>query len=98
MVSFVEFFLKIYFSYFFFVFLAPKIPKITREEANAERLSQIPGIQRLGPIHKSSSPVQLTESETEYTVSCVKHCFTNHMIFQVRFSFYLFVVPCLKAF
>lgn len=71
----------------FFFILAPKIPKITREEANAERLSQIPGISRLGPIHKSSSPVQLTESETEYTVSCVKHCFTNHMIFQVSFFF-----------
>lgn len=72
------------------IFSAPKIPKITREEANAERLSQIPGIQRLGPIHKSSNPVQLTESETEYTVSCIKHCFTNHMIFQVRFIFFFY--------
>uniref|UniRef100_A0A1L8DWC7 Coatomer subunit gamma n=3 Tax=Nyssomyia neivai TaxID=330878 RepID=A0A1L8DWC7_9DIPT len=60
----------------------PKAPKITREEANAEKLSQIPGIQRLGPIHKSSLPVQLTESETEYTVSCIKHCFARHMVFQ----------------
>ncbi|XP_059621090.1 coatomer subunit gamma isoform X2 [Phlebotomus argentipes] len=60
----------------------PKAPKITREEANAEKLSQIPGIQRLGPIHKSSLPVQLTESETEYTVSCIKHCFAHHMVFQ----------------
>lgn len=59
-----------------------KAPKITREEANAERLSQIPGIQRLGPIHKSSASVQLTENETEYTVQCVKHCFTRHMVFQ----------------
>ncbi|XP_031636649.1 coatomer subunit gamma [Contarinia nasturtii] len=60
----------------------PKAPKITREEANAERLSQIPGIQRLGPLHKSSASVQLTENETEYTVQCVKHCFNNHMVFQ----------------
>lgn len=59
-----------------------KAPKITREEANAERLSQIPGIQRLGPLHKSSASVQLTENETEYTVQCVKHCFSNHMVFQ----------------
>lgn len=59
-----------------------KAPKITREEANAERLSQIPGIQRLGPLHKSSASVQLTENETEYTVQCVKHCFNNHMVFQ----------------
>ncbi|KAG4079919.1 hypothetical protein HA402_006231 [Bradysia odoriphaga] len=59
-----------------------KAPKISREEANAERLSQIPGIQRLGPIHKSSQSVQLTETETEYTVQCVKHCFGRHMVFQ----------------
>lgn len=59
-----------------------KVPKVTREEANAERLSQIPGIQRLGPLHKSSPSVQLTENETEYTVQCVKHCYTGHMVFQ----------------
>lgn len=59
-----------------------KLPKISREEANAERLLQIPGIQRLGPLHKSSQSVQLTENETEYTVQCIKHCFTNHMVFQ----------------
>lgn len=59
-----------------------KVPKISREEANAERLLQIPGIQRLGPLQKSSPSVQLTENETEYTVQCVKHCFTNHMVFQ----------------
>lgn len=58
------------------------MPQITREEANAERLSQVPGIQKCGPLHKSSMPVQLTESETEYTVSCIKHCYTNHMVFQ----------------
>lgn len=59
-----------------------KVPKQTREEINAERLSQIPGIQRLGPLHKSSPSVQLTENETEYTVQCVKHCYSNHMVFQ----------------
>lgn len=59
-----------------------KAPKISREEANAERLSQIPGIQRLGGIHKSSASVQLTETETEYTVQCIKHCFARHMVFQ----------------
>jgi coatomer subunit gamma len=59
-----------------------KTPRVTREEANVERLLQIPGIQRLGPLHKSSPPVQLTESETEYTVSCVKHCFAQHVVLQ----------------
>lgn len=60
----------------------PKTPRITREEANVERLLQIPGIQRLGPLHKSSPPVQLTESETEYTVSVTKHCFAQHIVLQ----------------
>jgi coatomer protein complex subunit gamma len=59
-----------------------KAPRVTREEVNVERLLQIPGIQRLGPLHKSSSPVQLTESETEYTVSCIKHCFAQHVVLQ----------------
>lgn len=45
-------------------------------------MSQIPGIQKCGPLHKSGMPTQLTESETEYTVSCITHCFTNHMVFQ----------------
>lgn len=59
-----------------------KVPEVSREEVNAERLSQIPGIQRLGPVYKSSAAVQLTENETEYTVQCVKHCFAHHIVFQ----------------
>lgn len=59
-----------------------KAPRVTREEVNVERLLQIPGIQRLGPLHKSSPLVQLTESETEYTVSCIKHCFAQHVVLQ----------------
>lgn len=59
-----------------------KAPRVTREEVNVERLLQIPGIQRLGPLHKSSPTAQLTESETEYTVSVVKHCFAQHMVLQ----------------
>lgn len=60
----------------------PKVPKKSREEVNAEKLALIPGINRLGNIHKSSIGVQLTENETEYTVQCIKHCFTRHMVFQ----------------
>lgn len=59
-----------------------KPPAVSREELNAEKLLQIPGIQRLGQLHRSSAPFQLTESETEYTVSCIKHCFANHIVFQ----------------
>lgn len=61
---------------------APKVPKITREEANAERLAQIPGIQSLGPLYRSSAPIQLTEAETDYTVQLIKHVYARHIVFQ----------------
>ncbi|XP_052858796.1 coatomer subunit gamma isoform X3 [Drosophila gunungcola] len=60
----------------------PRPPKITREEESAARLAQLPGIQVLGPIHRSTAPIQLTESETEYTVQCIKHIFGQHVVFQ----------------
>lgn len=34
-------------------------------------------------LNSSSSPTQLTESETEYQVTCVKHIFKEHVVFQV---------------
>ncbi|XP_017140652.1 coatomer subunit gamma [Drosophila miranda] len=61
---------------------APRPPKITREEESASRLAQLPGIQVLGPVHRSTAPIQLTESETEYTVQCIKHIFGKHVVFQ----------------
>lgn len=74
--------------YNLFCFIAPRAPKITREEESAARLAQLPGIQALGPIHRTTPAIQLTESETEYTVSCIKHIFPNHVVFQVRFLFF----------
>lgn len=64
-------------------FKAPRAHKITREEESAARLAQLPGIQALGPVHRTTSAIQLTESETEYTVSCIKHIFSTHIVFQV---------------
>ncbi|XP_061510592.1 coatomer subunit gamma isoform X1 [Anopheles gambiae] len=61
---------------------APKIARVNREEVNTEKLLAIPGIHHVGALHKSCAPVQLTESETEYTVSCIKHCFAHHIVFQ----------------
>ncbi|XP_017857842.1 PREDICTED: coatomer subunit gamma [Drosophila arizonae] len=61
---------------------APRAPKITREEESAARLAQLPGIQVLGPIHRSTAPIQLTESETEYTVQCIKHIFAEFVVLQ----------------
>uniref|UniRef100_A0A182J3G7 Coatomer subunit gamma n=1 Tax=Anopheles atroparvus TaxID=41427 RepID=A0A182J3G7_ANOAO len=61
---------------------APKIARVNREEVNTEKLLAIPGIHHVGALHKSCAAVQLTESETEYTVSCIKHCFAHHVVFQ----------------
>lgn len=59
-----------------------KVPPVSREENYAEKLNAIPGIQELGPLFRSSEVVELTETETEYFVRCIKHCFTNHMVLQ----------------
>lgn len=47
-----------------------------------EQLAAIPEFQGLGPLFKSSEPVQLTEAETEYVVRSIKHTFAGHMVFQ----------------
>jgi coatomer protein complex subunit gamma len=36
----------------------------------------------LGGLFRSSKPVELTESETEYVVSVVKHIFPHHLVLQ----------------
>jgi coatomer protein complex subunit gamma len=35
-----------------------------------------------GTLFKSSVPIPLTESETEYVVNCIKHTFAKHIVFQ----------------
>ncbi|CAN7068977.1 unnamed protein product [Brassica oleracea var. botrytis] len=45
-------------------------------------LSSIPEFASFGKLFKSSSPVELTEAETEYAVNVVKHIFDNHVVFQ----------------
>ncbi|KIW22652.1 uncharacterized protein PV07_10929 [Cladophialophora immunda] len=44
--------------------------------------SRIPELAAYGPVLKSSSLVDLTESETEYVVSAVKHVFKEHIVVQ----------------
>uniref|UniRef100_A0A1B6DU23 Coatomer subunit gamma n=3 Tax=Clastoptera arizonana TaxID=38151 RepID=A0A1B6DU23_9HEMI len=56
---------------------------LSREESFSEKLSAVPELASLsGPLFKSSEPVQLTESETEYVVKCIKHCFPQHLVLQ----------------
>lgn len=54
----------------------------TRHDMFVEKLSQIPDVAKLGPLFKSSSPAELTESETEYVVQCIKHVFPEHLVLQ----------------
>ena len=42
----------------------------------------IPELAALGRTFRSSQAVQLTESETEYVVQCIKHIFPNHVVLQ----------------
>jgi coatomer protein complex subunit gamma len=48
----------------------------------AEELALIPELKEYGTLLKSSSVVELTESETEYVVSAVKHIFKEHVVLQ----------------
>jgi len=48
----------------------------------AQQLAAIPEFSSYGPVLKSSPVVELTESETEYVVSAVKHLFKEHVVLQ----------------
>ena len=49
-------------------------------------MAEVPELASYGPVLNSSiKPTPLTESETEYQVSVVKHIFKEHVVFQVRF-------------
>eukprot|EP00117_Sycon_ciliatum_P033353 scpid35960/ scgid25681/ Coatomer subunit gamma-2; Gamma-2-coat protein len=53
------------------------------QDVYSEQLAAIPEFADLGPLFRSSiKPVELTESETEYVVRCVRHMFANHVVFQ----------------
>lgn len=57
-----------------------------------EQLAAIPEFAHLGSLFKSSfQAVELTESETEYVVCCVKHTFQQHIIFQVHKYYFCFI-------
>lgn len=51
-------------------------------EDAAAALYKIPEFASLGALFRSSRPVELTESETEYVVSCIKHVFAEHVVLQ----------------
>jgi len=61
-------------------------PPKKKEDEYAEQLYQIPQFANLGALFKSVRPVPLTESETEYLVSCVKHIFQDHIVLQFNIT------------
>lgn len=48
----------------------------------AQELLQIPEMSEFGALLKSSPVVELTEAETEYVVTVVKHIFKEHIVLQ----------------
>jgi coatomer subunit gamma len=48
----------------------------------AQQIIQIPEMKGYGSLLKSSVIVELTESETEYVVSVIKHIFKEHVVLQ----------------
>lgn len=60
----------------------PTNGKVSLINPYLEILSSIPDFAAYGPLFKSCKAVQITEEESEYQVSCVKHIFPNHIVFQ----------------
>ena len=51
-------------------------------QKHAQELMRIPEMKSYGSLLKSSAIVELTESETEYAVSVIKHIFKEHIVLQ----------------
>lgn len=49
---------------------------------NSQHLMQVPELKAYGPVLRSSPVIELTESETEYVVSVIKHVFKDHIVLQ----------------
>jgi len=50
------------------------------------QLSEITAFEDFGPLFKSSDVIKLTEAETEYICTCVKHVFAEHIVFQFNLT------------
>lgn len=55
---------------------------IATTQKHAQTLATVPEFGAYGALLKSSSDVELTESETEYAVTVVKHVFKDHLVLQ----------------
>ena len=55
---------------------------LANAQKHSQQLMQIPELKAHGALLRSSNPVELTESETEYVVSVIKHIYKNHLVLQ----------------
>ena len=55
---------------------------LANAQKQSQQLMQIPELKAHGALLRSSSPVELTESETEYVVSVIKHIYKDHLVLQ----------------
>jgi coatomer subunit gamma len=53
------------------------------QSSYVQQLAEVPEFADYGAPYNSTKLAQLTERETEYQVSCVKHIFKEHIVFQV---------------
>jgi len=60
----------------------PSEKSATQQDIYMQQLSAIPQFANLGPLFKSSAPVELTEADTEYTIKCIKHTFSHYIVLQ----------------
>lgn len=51
-------------------------------QKHSQELLKVPELKSYGPVLRSSSSVELTESETEYVVSVIKHIFKDYIVLQ----------------
>ena len=62
--------------------VAAKKKEPNKQDIYAEEISRIPEFAQLGPLFKSSNEQKLTEAETEYQISVVKHTFGRNILLQ----------------
>lgn len=63
-----------------------KVEVKKEEKPAASAVFSVPAFAAYGPVVRSSAPVLLTEAETEYRVSVVKHVFASHVVLQFDVS------------
>jgi coatomer subunit gamma len=64
---------------------APPPTQAETQSAYEMQLAEVPEFASYGSvINSSSKPAPLTDSETEYQVTCIKHIFKEHIVFQVK--------------